>query len=66
MGIPGIKFQEAWQRRETVWFDDLPVLFISRQDLIVVKHASGRPQDLIDAELLSRSSDSKKGGRDEK
>jgi hypothetical protein len=58
MGIPGLKFQEAWKRRETVWFDDLPVLFISRQDLIVAKRASGRPQDVIDAELLSRSSDS--------
>jgi len=45
--------EEAWERRETVWFDDLPVLFISRKDLIVVKRASGRPQDLIDADLLS-------------
>ena len=51
MGIPGINFQEAWERRETVWFDDLPVFFISREDLIVAKHASGRPQDLIDAEF---------------
>jgi len=53
MGIPGLSFQEAWERRETVWFDDLPVLFISRQDLIAAKRASGRPQDLIDADLLS-------------
>jgi Nucleotidyltransferase of unknown function (DUF6036) len=53
MGIPGIKFQTAWERRATVWFDDLPVLFISRQDLITAKRASGRPQDLIDADLLS-------------
>lgn len=58
MGIPGLKFQEAWKRRETVWFDDLAVLFISRQDLIVAKRAAGRPQDLIDADLLSQSSDS--------
>jgi hypothetical protein len=57
MGIPGLKFQEAWKRRETVWFDDLAVLFISRQDLIVAKHASGRPQDLIDADLLSQATD---------
>jgi hypothetical protein len=57
MGIPGLKFQEAWKRRETVWFDDLAVLFISRQDLIVAKHASGRPQDLIDADLLSQSTE---------
>ena len=53
MGIPGIEFQTAWERRETVWFDDLPVLFISKQDLITAKRASGRPQDLIDADLLT-------------
>lgn len=54
MGIPGLAFSEAWERRETVWFDELPVFFISRQDLITVKRASGRPQDLIDVDLLSR------------
>ena len=55
MGIPGVQFREAWKRRETVWFDDLPVFFISRQDLITAKRSSGRPQDLIDADLLSQS-----------
>jgi hypothetical protein len=54
-GIPGIEFSAAWERRNTIWFDDLPVSFISRQDLIVAKRASGRPQDLIDAELLLQS-----------
>jgi hypothetical protein len=54
MGIPGLTFSEAWERRETLWFDDLPVFFISKQDLITVKGASGRPQDLIDVDLLSR------------
>jgi len=58
MGIPGVYFREAWERRETVWFDDLPVFFISRQDLITAKRASGRPQDLIDADLLSQSDES--------
>lgn len=53
MGIPGIEFQAAWEKREEVWFDDLPVFFISKQDLITAKRASGRPQDLIDVELLS-------------
>jgi len=57
MGIPGLQFQKAWGRRETVWFDDLPVFFISRQDLIMAKRASGRPQDLLDADLLSQSTD---------
>jgi hypothetical protein len=50
-----IEFSAAWERRNTIWFDDLPVSFISRQDLIVAKRASGRPQDLIDAELLLQS-----------
>ncbi|MFN2195553.1 MAG: hypothetical protein ACK2UW_05450 [Anaerolineales bacterium] len=33
------------------------VHFISRQDLIVSKKASGRPQDLIDVDLLSQAQD---------
>jgi hypothetical protein len=57
MGIPGIEFEEAWSRRVTVDFDDLPVLFISRKDLITAKLASGRPQDMIDAHLLSQVDD---------
>ena len=54
MGIPGIQFEECWKRRVEVKFDELKVLFISKQDLIASKRAAGRPQDLIDAELLSR------------
>jgi hypothetical protein len=53
MGIPGLTFDKAWQRRVEVDFDGLLVKFISREDLITSKKASGRPQDLIDAELLS-------------
>lgn len=57
MGIPGIKFTEAWERRLEIDFGDLPVTFISRQDLITAKRASGRPQDLLDADLLSKPED---------
>lgn len=53
MGIPGVKFEECWKRRFEVDFDGLKVSFISKQDLITAKRASGRPQDLIDADLLS-------------
>ncbi|WKZ46890.1 MAG: hypothetical protein QY306_13820 [Anaerolineales bacterium] len=53
MGIPGVKFEECWKRRFDVDFDGLKVSFISKQDLIAAKRASGRPQDLIDADLLS-------------
>lgn len=57
MGIPGLQFEEAWNRRIEVDFDGLPISFISRQDLITSKLASGRPQDLIDADLLSHGDD---------
>lgn len=60
MGIPGVSFDDAYQRRVVVNFDDLPVTFISREDLIQAKLASGRPQDLIDADLLAPSSASTK------
>jgi hypothetical protein len=53
MGIPGLDFEEAWQQRVQADFEDLSVPFISRQDLIRSKLASGRPQDLIDADVLS-------------
>jgi hypothetical protein len=54
MGIPGLEFEKAWQRRVEVDFDGIMVKFISREDLITSKKASGRPQDLIDADLLSQ------------
>lgn len=53
MGIPGIQFEQCWSRRVEVDFDGLKVIFISKQDLIVSKRAAGRPQDLLDADLLS-------------
>ena len=39
-------------------FDGLIVPFISKEDLIAAKLASGRPQDLIDADTLSYGTDS--------
>ena len=54
MGIPGIQFEACWNRRMEVDFDGLKVIFISKQDLIASKRAAGRPQDLIDADLLSQ------------
>jgi hypothetical protein len=55
MGIPGLEFEAAWRSRIEVDFEGLPVMFISRDDLITTKLASGRPQDLIDAETLAQS-----------
>lgn len=55
MGIPGATFEKCWSRRQIVDFDGLKVNFISKQDLVTAKRASGRPQDLIDANLLEGS-----------
>lgn len=55
MGIPGIQFEDAWQHRNELSFDELPVPFISRTDLIIAKRAAGRPQDLLDADALSNA-----------
>ncbi len=55
MSIPGVEFQDAWKRRETVDLDGLKVNFISLSDLIRAKEAGGRPQDMIDLENLKRS-----------
>ena len=57
MGVPGLEFEAAWARRVEVMFDDLPISFISRSDLIRSKLASGRTQDLLDAEILSQAGD---------
>lgn len=54
MGIPGIQFENCWNRRVEVDFEGLKVIFISKQDLIASKRAAGRPQDLMDADLLSQ------------
>ena len=53
--IPGPEFEEAWERRAETDVDGLLVPFISREDLIAAKVASGRPQDLIDAQSLSET-----------
>jgi hypothetical protein len=53
MGVPGLDFKTAWKNRNEVVFDDLVVTFISKSDLITIKKASGRPQDLLDANNLS-------------
>jgi predicted nucleotidyltransferase len=55
MGIRGIEFDKAWANREEIDFDGLSVPFISKEDLIVSKRASGRAQDLLDADVLSQT-----------
>jgi hypothetical protein len=51
-GVPGGDFAEAWQTRVTHTIAGTTVLVVSREQLILLKRASGRPQDLLDAERL--------------
>ena len=39
MGIPGVKFEDAWNRRQEVQFDDISVTMIGKDDLIKAKRA---------------------------
>jgi hypothetical protein len=55
MSIPGVEFESAWGRREEVRLGESVIPFISRADLIKAKEASGRPQDLMDAEKLKNA-----------
>lgn len=56
MEIPGGDFNEAWKRRNTVPIGEEQVHFISREDLIAVKLASGRDQDLKDVDSIKKNS----------
>jgi hypothetical protein len=52
--IDGVTFPEAWPERIETTYGDEPVPVIGRRQLIANKRASGRPQDLLDAEMLER------------
>jgi len=49
-----VKFDDAWVRRKPHSVDGLEIAVIGRDDLLTNKLATGRPQDLADAERLSQ------------
>jgi hypothetical protein len=55
--IESLDFAAAWECRQEAEFDNLRAWFLSRKDLIRNKRAVGRPQDLIDADLLDGKSE---------
>lgn len=50
--IDGVRFADAWPRRETVTHEGMPLHFIGRDDLKANKRAAGRPRDIDDLEQL--------------
>ena len=63
MFVQGLTFEEAWRRHVETQFDGVPAKLISREDLITIKQAAGRPQDLIDVTNLSQSTQIHRGPR---
>ncbi len=55
--IDGVDFAEAFPARLEVNVDGLVVLFADRSTILRNKLASGRPQDLVDAEALQKVGD---------
>ena len=54
---PGIDFQEAWKRRETMVYQGQLFYVVSKKDLISSKKALGRAVDLEDVRLLELPED---------
>jgi hypothetical protein len=53
--IDGVSFSVAWGNRVDTDIGGVPTKVISRQDLVLNKRASGRPQDLLDLHNLMES-----------
>ena len=52
--ISGVSFDRAYERRQTVEVEGLPVAILSRDDLIANKRATGREKDRLDADRLEK------------
>ena len=49
---PGLRFQDAWSRRNILEYQGQSFYVVSREDLIFSKEAAGRDVDLDDVRLL--------------
>ena len=52
MGLPGVAFEEAWPNRVEADVEGTVFNYISLEDLLAAKKASGREQDLRDVQAL--------------
>ena len=61
--LAGIVFNDCYRLRITEKIDNITVNFIDRKSLIINKRASGRHQDLADAESLANAGGELDNGR---
>jgi hypothetical protein len=59
--VPGGQFEDCYARRVITAWEAVPVSVISVEDLIHVKRSSGRPQDMVDVDVLERLVRSRSG-----
>jgi predicted nucleotidyltransferase len=55
-GISGVEFDEAYQQRQVVEIEGMPVPILSLKDLVRNKRATGRDKDRLDADRLEKKS----------
>lgn len=60
----GLRFEEAWQRRETMEYRGQTFYVICRDDLIASKRAAGRQVDLEDVRILEMNSGPEQADRE--
>lgn len=61
--IDGVTFAQAWERCEECLIDDeVMARYISAEDLIANKLASGRPQDLADVAAIRQAQKARERG----
>ncbi|MCC6444960.1 MAG: nucleotidyltransferase [Armatimonadetes bacterium] len=53
--IEGFSFEEAWNRRRESELNGVNLIFVAKDDLIAIKQATGRPQDLLDIQTLRQT-----------
>ena len=52
--MKGLTFEKIWSNKVEAIFGKTPVYFASLDDLIEMKRAAGRPQDLEDLKYLKK------------
>jgi len=57
----GIVFEDAWKNRVAGKYGDIEVFFLSLDDLIKNKTATGRDQDLVDVKYLKKVKENRGG-----
>ena len=53
-GVSGVEFDEAYQHREVVEIEGMPIPILSYDDLVRNKRATGRDKDRLDANRLEK------------